>query len=688
MPYETIVRSHVQEKGRAMAGHATDTARHGEGARHDADASRAEGAADVPASAGLAACARDALVGLVLCGILALLAECVLFNFDWLATRFANEQPATPLSWAYDPQMQWWIGSVEGGYELSSLRVEPQEGSADLSLYLSDEGHALPNLTGTLSPRSDDPRTQYLVTFSYGKLDALALTCEQQEEPPACVVTPNARVPLMLSLRRVALLAALVLLAWAVRPSSALRRVRYRGHMGALVAVWVACCLLAAAFVYDNAGSQRSYEPDAEGGYQTNRQYYEMAVAFTRGEVFLPDQPSQELLAMDNPYDSKLRYSLGVQSLWDYAYYKGHYYCYFGVLPSVMFHLPYYLATGRELPNDWATCASLFLLAAAAISIVHQAIGRWHPRASWADFVAMLVTLVCCSWVVQVAFWADFIYYLPIGLGMALALSALALWMWATAERLISYPAALAGTLCAALTLACRPQFFLVCVFGLVLLLDKLREPENRSWRVAVIFVPLVVVILVVGWYNHARFGSPFDFGANYNLTSNDMTHRGASLKRMALSLYYYLLQPLVGANQAPFLGMGVASANGIPFAAEEVPGGYVAATPVVLVALLVPLLSHRREALQRWLCGVAVALAVFLAVFDGEGAGVLARYFCDFGWLLGLVAADAWAVLGDRWQEAQGEGELLRRCLSLAALLLSMSCYIQLFWILYVRLR
>ena len=25
-------------------------------------------------------------------------------------------------------------------------------------------------------------------------------------------------------------------------------------------------------------------------------------------------------------------------------------------------------------------------------------------------------------------------------------------------------------------------------------------------------------------WYNAARFGSPFDFGANYNLTSNDMT--------------------------------------------------------------------------------------------------------------------------------------------------------------------
>ncbi len=41
----------------------------------------------------------------------------------------------------------------------------------------------------------------------------------------------------------------------------------------------------------------------------------------------------------------------------------------------------------------------------------------------------------------------------------------------------------------------------------------------------AVAFVlPVVLVAIGLMWYNAARFGSPFDFGANYNLTSNDMT--------------------------------------------------------------------------------------------------------------------------------------------------------------------
>ena len=42
-------------------------------------------------------------------------------------------------------------------------------------------------------------------------------------------------------------------------------------------------------------------------------------------------------------------------------------------------------------------------------------------------------------------------------------------------------------------------------------------------------------------WYNAARFGSPFDFGANYNLTSNDMTRRGFAVGRIAPAAVTFL---------------------------------------------------------------------------------------------------------------------------------------------------
>ena len=43
--------------------------------------------------------------------------------------------------------------------------------------------------------------------------------------------------------------------------------------------------------------------------------------------------------------------------------------------------------------------------------------------------------------------------------------------------------------------------------------------------------------------YNNTRFNSPFDFGANYNLTTNDMTKRGFIFDRFAMGINTYLFQ-------------------------------------------------------------------------------------------------------------------------------------------------
>ncbi|MCO7109522.1 hypothetical protein NIA69_10595 [Gemmiger formicilis] len=44
-------------------------------------------------------------------------------------------------------------------------------------------------------------------------------------------------------------------------------------------------------------------------------------------------------------------------------------------------------------------------------------------------------------------------------------------------------------------------------------------------------------------WYNAARFGSPFDFGANYNLTGNDMTQRGFNAVRIGPAVFTSLFE-------------------------------------------------------------------------------------------------------------------------------------------------
>ena len=58
---------------------------------------------------------------------------------------------------------------------------------------------------------------------------------------------------------------------------------------------------------------------------------------------------------MEDPYDKGARDELqketGEPYLFDVAYHDGHYYVYFGVVPVLVFYLPFYLLTGVEFPH-------------------------------------------------------------------------------------------------------------------------------------------------------------------------------------------------------------------------------------------------------------------------------------------------------------------------------------------------
>ena len=124
----------------------------------------------------------------------------------------------------------------------------------------------------------------------------------------------------------------------------------------------------------------------------------------------------------------------------------------------------------------------------------------------------------------------------------------LALWQWLCAANTpvqhhgkIMLHMAL-GSLCMALVAGCRPQMELFAVLCLPIFWPQyIRQKRLRSKQgitEAIAFVlPVILVALGLMAYNAARFGSPFDFGANYNLTSNDMTHRGFRIGRLAPAL-------------------------------------------------------------------------------------------------------------------------------------------------------
>ena len=99
-------------------------------------------------------------------------------------------------------------------------------------------------------------------------------------------------------------------------------------------------------------------------------QYQQLADAFLHGRTWIDAHVPDWLAAMDNPYDDQARGTLGAQtgdpSRWDWAFYHGRYYCYFGPLPALLLFAPFKALTGTDLPTA-AGCAFLAILACASL---------------------------------------------------------------------------------------------------------------------------------------------------------------------------------------------------------------------------------------------------------------------------------------------------------------------------------
>ena len=298
-----------------------------------------------------------------------------------------------------------------------------------------------------------------------------------------------------------------------------------------------------------------------------------------------------------------------------------------------------------------------------------------------------LSAYLCCSWFILIAQLADNIYVLTVALGLALCNWACYCWILSTSHPHVRVFYATVGTLCASLTLLCRPQLFLVCIVGLVLFIDAMRERDNRNPRMAIVFVPIVLVMMATFWYNAIRFGSPLDFGANYNLTSNDMTHRGFSLLRVLASLYAYFIEPLALQFTVPFLTNFEMRLTGVQLVVERMPGGYMWATPISLVLLANTYdKEHPERRSLMWICNMAIIASVVMAGFDGEGAGILARYFADFGWLLGICAMVGCLNICDCART--DSSALVVRIQRVPCVLVAISFAIQLFWTFFANYR
>lgn len=483
-------------------------------------------------------------------------------------------------------------------------------------------------------------------------------------------VVINAQHPFQFNATRFLLTAGFLLLICLFRPRSSIYRVGInaapkfsRGVIIAVLTVQIGLMgsylmfgsnLVGIATSSYNSGSWdgTSLVNTFEVGGDNAQQYAELAKSMAEGKLYLEENPPDWLKHMEDPYDrgarDELQKATGEDYLFDVAYYDGHYYVYFGVVPVILFYLPFYLLTGSNFPTAIGVLVAVAAFAIGCSALLHR-FARFHfKQVSLGLYLLLQIPLVMCSGVLYLLKFPTF-YSLPIALGLAFSVWGLYFWMCGrTARRRYGWFAA--GSLCMALVAGCRPQLLVLSLLAFPLfwrpyITEKRLFTRKGALEFACLLGPYIVVAVCLGLYNHARFGSFTDFGANYNLTVNDMTKRGWNIGRLAPALFAYFLQPASVTGVFPFIQAAPFDTTYMGQTIKEVTfGGILACLPLLWVLPFSRRILRMRTAQRstHTIAGVIGALlagGVIVVIADAEMAGILQRYFADFSFMF-LAAA------------------------------------------------
>lgn len=334
----------------------------------------------------------------------------------------------------------------------------------------------------------------------------------------------NAAPPFRIDWLRLGVMIGIAAMLFALRPRSALYRMKLNtAGRAQRMAFAVACVPLAIYFghaIWQSIwqGPQWSHQPYSYT-YDFN-QYAQMADSLLHGRPWLDLPVPKELVEASNPYDVNVRNQLlsqGVDDIyWDHVFFNGHWYSYFGVVPAILVFMPYQLITslwvsgGAWLPASVA--AALFSVGFVVFGslLVIRLFARNFPHTSVGMTVLALIAFLTGSDIWFLCIRGTF-YEVP--LTAALMMSALGLWLWLGARRVwdadrkrwrlwtaddvwldtedgrqdipgaprpttirLSKPHIAFGSLCVASTLGCRATFIAVAVLFLPIFADEIRS--------------------------------------------------------------------------------------------------------------------------------------------------------------------------------------------------------------------
>lgn len=286
--------------------------------------------------------------------------------------------------------------------------------------------------------------------------------------------------------------------------------------------ITIVCCILPM-----NLSNIWTGKVDYTVGWRQLTEYDDLAQSILHGHVNIDsDILDPKLETLENPYDWQQRDAAGITLCWDRAYYNGHLYMYYGVIPVLLLFLPYRFLTGNALPCFRATQIFTIFIILGIFALLKK---FWK---NYFQNVGLSVYLALCASTSAISLWyiisAPGIYCLAIASGICMELWSLnffikAVYIEDDYKKQIRF--AFLGSVFGALTIGCRPPVALASLLIIPMLVVFIKDHSfsKKLLRDLIIAaLPYLIICVLLGLYNYVRFDSPFEFGQSYQLTSAD----------------------------------------------------------------------------------------------------------------------------------------------------------------------
>ncbi|MBQ4573462.1 MAG: hypothetical protein IJA80_09325 [Clostridia bacterium] len=262
-------------------------------------------------------------------------------------------------------------------------------------------------------------------------------------------------------------------------------------------------------------------------------QYELMAEAILDGRLDI-DYGEDTLANLENPYNPQERDDAGVWYPWDHAYYNGHYYMYFGIVPVFLVFLPYRVLTGQALTTFRGTQIFVVFIIIGIFVLFDLLRKRFFKNMSYMAYIGLSVAVSVMS--VWYSSAEPALYCTAITAAIALQVWSLyffirAVWYEKNENKQIAYAAV--GALLGALVFGCRPPIALANIIVLPMLYVFIKQRKLTIallGKLALAALPYVFVGVGLMAYNYVRFDNPFEFGQAYQLTVADQSQYGFAI--------------------------------------------------------------------------------------------------------------------------------------------------------------